>query len=353
MKQIKAVSLFANIGIGETYLKDLGIDVVVSNELLKDRTALYSHLYPETKMIQGDITNPDIFSTIISEAQKQDIDLLIATPPCQGMSIAGKMKEDDPRNTLIIKAMEAFELLQPKFMLIENVTQMLSTSILFNHSPVKIVDFIKSYTDKYGYEVSFDIFDAKDYNTPQVRKRAIIRIHKKGLTWDSPAKGSVITVKDSIGDLPSLEAGQSSGIKYHYAKSHNANHIEWMKHTPTGKTAFDNEFEFKPKKDGRIIKGFSTTYKRISWDKPAPTITMACGSISSQNNVHPGVLREDGTYSDARVLTLLELFRLTGLPDDWNIPSTVSDNTLRHYIGEAVPPKMMKALLEPILKNFK
>lgn len=353
MKKIKAVSLFANIGIGETYLKDLGIDMVVSNELLKDRTSLYSHLYPETKMIQGDITDHTVFSSIISESKKHDIDLLIATPPCQGMSIAGKMKEDDPRNTLIIKAMEAFELLLPKFMLIENVTQMLTTSILFNHQPVKIVDFIKSYTDKYGYEVSFDTFDAKDYNTPQFRKRAIIRIYKKGLEWAVPVKNPIITVQDAIGELPSLEAGEYSHIKYHYAKPHNANHIEWMRHTPTGRTAFDNDFEFKPKKDGRIIKGFSTTYKRISWDKPSPTITMACGSVSSQNNVHPGRLKEDGTYSDARVLTLLELFRLTGLPDDWNIPEKISDNTLRHYIGEAVPPKMMKALLEPILKNYK
>lgn len=353
MKKLKAVSLFANIGIGETYLKDLGIEVVVSNELLKDRTKLYSHLYPETNMVQGDITDEQVFSTVISESKKHNIDLLIATPPCQGMSIAGKMKEDDPRNSLIIKAMEAFEQIQPKFMLIENVTQMLKTSILFNGQSIKIVDFIQSYADRLQYDVSFDTFDAKDYNTPQIRKRAIIRIYKKGLQWEKPEKKPLITVSDAIGKLPSLEAGEKSNIKYHYAKQHNDNHILWLKHTPTGKTAFDNKFEFKPKKDGRVIKGFSTTYKRISWDKPAPTITMACGSVSSQNNVHPGKLKEDGTYSDARVLTLLELFRLTGLPDDWNIPENISDNTLRHYIGEAVPPKMMKALLEPILKNFK
>ena len=63
-------------------------------------------------------------------------------------------------------------------------------------------------------------------------------------------------------------------------------------------------------KNGRKIKGYNTTYKRIEWDKPAPTITMCNGGISSQNNVHPGRLQKDGTYSDARVLTLRELFIL-------------------------------------------
>ena len=49
----------------------------------------------------------------------------------------------------------------------------------------------------------------------------------------------------------------------------------------------------------------------MHWDKPAPTITMKNGSISSQNNVHPGRLLPNGTYSDARVLTVAELSILT------------------------------------------
>jgi len=72
------------------------------------------------------------------------------------------------------------------------------------------------------------------------------------------------------------------------------------------------------------------------------------GSISSQNNVHPGTKLNKGTYSDARVLTILELLRLTGLPDDWNIPDWASENFVRQVIGESFPPKFAAKLLETI-----
>jgi DNA (cytosine-5)-methyltransferase 1 len=348
---MNALSLFSNVGIGETYLKDIGINVVIANELLPERAKFYLHSHPNGEMIQGDITNKEVFNKIITSAKEKNIKLLIATPPCQGMSIAGQMKENDPRNSLIIKALEVFNILKPDYMLIENVIQMFKTSILYNGVPVKIVDFIKYQIGK-DYEAKFDIFDAADYGTPQFRKRAIVRIYKKDLVWKDPVKQSQITVRDAIGSLPSLEAGQKSNIKYHEAKSHNANHILWMKHAPTGKSAFENCDPYKPTKDGRLIKGFTTTYKRISWDKPAPTITMANGSVSSQNNVHPGNKLSDGTYSDARVLTWLELFRLTALPDTWTPPYWAKDNVVREVIGEALMPMLLKVLLSGIkIKN--
>lgn len=168
--------------------------------------------------------------------------------------------------------------------------------------------------------------------------------------WKLPiAKQKEITVFNSIGHLPSLEAGETSTIPFHNAKKHNDRHIMWMKNTPTGNTAFLNKVHYPKKETGVRITGFSTTYKRMSWDKPCPTITMANGSISSQNNVHPGRKNDDGTYSDARVLTLKEIFLLTGLPDDWTPPSFASENLIRQVIGEGVPPKLIQTLLKGIV----
>ena len=99
-------------------------------------------------------------------------------------------------------------------------------------------------------------------------------------------------------------------------------------------------------KNGRKIKGFLTTYKRIKWDAPSPTITMCNGAVSSQNNVHPGRKKKDGTYSDARVLTLLELFLLMGLPANIKFPQEVTENQIRYILGEAVPPVLLKKMLE-------
>lgn len=345
----QGLSLFANVGIAETYLKKIGFPVVLANELLSERVKFYEHLHGH-KAIAGSITDDSVYHNIITSSKELGINFILATPPCQGMSIAGQMKSDDSRNSLIIKAMQAFQDLMPEFMLIENVPQMFKTSILVNGQIINIKNYLQSIADQYNYNIQFDIFDAADYGTAQNRKRSFTRIYKKSYDWSNPVKQNLITVEQCIGDLPTLESGEESSIDYHKSSKHNENHILWMKHTPTGKTALDNIIHY-PQKENRKIKGFSTTYKRISWNKPAPTITMANGSISSQNNVHPGRLLPDGTYSDARVLTLLEIFRLTGLPSDWKPPTWAKDGLVRHVIGEAIPPKLVESIFKGLKKT--
>lgn len=343
---IKGTSLFSNVGIAETYLKRNNIDVIIANELLVERANFYKFLHPKTDVITGDITNDKIFEEIVKKSIDNNVDFLLATPPCQGMSVAGKMNEHDPRNTLIIKVVEFIKRVKPTNVIIENVPTMLKTSIIVNGQKIKIVDYIKGELDD-EYNVSFNTLNAADYGTPQVRKRAIVLLSKIG-DWKLPDKQNQITVEEAIGWLPSLESGEVSDIKYHFGSKHNERHILWMKHTPTGKSAFDNKIYYPQKEDGIKIKGFSTTYKRISWDKPSPTITMCNGGISSQNNVHPGRKRADGTYSDARVLSLKELMILTGLPNNWKVPEWASENLVRKVIGEGVPPKLIEAIVKNI-----
>lgn len=101
---MKGLSLFAGAGIGETYLDSCGIDIVVANEIVEKRANLYRALYPQCKMICGDIKEEEIFKDIINSSK--GIEFLIASPPCQGMSIAGKNRcndtmLNDDRNYLI------------------------------------------------------------------------------------------------------------------------------------------------------------------------------------------------------------------------------------------------------------
>ena len=343
---IKGTSLFSNVGIAETYLERNGIDIAVANELIPERARFYKFLHPNTDIVTGDITKDEVFDEVVKKSLDNKIEFLLATPPCQGMSVAGKMNENDPRNSLIIKAVEFIKIVKPKNVIIENVPTMLKTSILVNGERVKIVDYINSELSD-EYTISFNVLNAADYGTPQIRKRTIVLLSRIG-EWKLPIKQKQITVEEAIGHLPSLESGEKSDIKYHFGTKHNERHILWMKHTPTGCTAFDNEVFYPQKEDGTRIKGFSTTYKRMSWDKPAPTITMCNGGISSQNNVHPGRKLADGTYSDARVLSLKELMILTGLPDNWEVPDWASENLIRKVIGEGVPPR----LIEEIIKNM-
>lgn len=101
---MKALSLFANIGVAEAYLDKIGVKVVVANELIKRRADLYSKIYPNTDMVCGDITEENTYETIKKKSRDEGIDVIIATPPCQGLSRACRNRdENDSRNLLIIR----------------------------------------------------------------------------------------------------------------------------------------------------------------------------------------------------------------------------------------------------------
>lgn len=353
MSRFKGLSLFSSAGIGETYLGEY-VDMKVANELIENRSKLYKYFYPNTHMINGDITEEKIYKEILKKALDEKIDFMYATPPCQSFSKAGKQLLNDERDILFIYILKLAIVIKPKYILIENVPEFIKLNIKINDIETTVLKEMEKYLVK-DYVINYSILNTADFQTAQNRKRSIILISKKGeVVWNMPKlKYEQMTVRNIIGDLPSLKNGEKSDIHpLHYAKKHNDRHILWMKHTPTGKTAFDNEIHY-PQKDGRKIKGYRTSYKRINWDSPAPTITMANGSISSQNNVHPGREEENEegeiTYSDARVLSVYELMLLTGLKDNWNPPKWVSENLLRQIIGECVPPMLILNLIKNLV----
>ena len=347
-KRLKGISLFASAGIGETYFKDVGIDIVVANELLEKRANLYSSISPETKVVCGDITNEKIFNRIISFCPDK-VDFMLASPPCQGMSVAGKNRcqetmESDKRNYLITYVFKAINLMAPEYVLIENVPALLKLKLIYD-SEYRTVLEILEYELGSEYIIDSAVIDSSDYGVPQTRLRAIIKMHKPNTVWNWPAKREKVTVEQAIGNLPSLEAGEKSNIKWHFARKHTKENILWMKHTPTGESAFSNPVYYPQRKDGTRIKGYESSYRRIRWDAPSPTITIRNDCIASQRNVHPGRLMPDGTYSDARVLTPLELMLLNSLPADWNIPDDTPELLIRQCIGESIPPLMLKEIV--------
>ena len=354
VKKIKGISLFAGAGIGETYFKDIGINIIVANELLEKRANLYRSINPETNVICGDITEEKVFNQIMA-ACSYKTDFILASPPCQGMSIVGKNRcqktmEADKRNYLITYVIKAIKLTMPDYVLIENVPALLKLKLMYYSKYRTILEILKY---EFGNEYLIDgaIVDSSDYGVPQTRLRAIIKMHRPDASWRWPKKKKKITVEQAIGNLPSLESGEKSNIKWHFARKHSKENILWMKHTPTGKSAFSNPVYYPQKKDGTKIKGFESSYRRISWDIPAPTITIRNDCIASQRNVHPGRLLLDGTYSDARVLTPLELMLLNSLPADWDIPDDTPELLIRQCIGESIPPLMLKEIVRGILNG--
>lgn len=379
-KKIKTLSLFSNVGVAEAYYDQIGIDVKVANELEPKRAEFYSHLYPSVEMVVGDITLKSVKEEIIKRCKRTGIDLIMATPPCQGMSTAGKMAFGDPRNALICHAVEIINALNPKYIFFENVPEQLKTKILVDGKPELIPDYLhRLFNDNYNFNGEY-VVNAADYGVPQLRNRVIILMVRKdiGKKWQFPKPNKKrVTLKEAIGDLPILDPEISdmsleetlkvfphflerkeAGLKiskWFYPPSHPYRQIVSLSHTPTGMTAFDNDDEFKPrKKDGTLVKGFHNTYKRQEWDKPAYTITMYNRTIGSQNNVHPGrYIGKDAKgnplYSDARVLSIYELLIVSSLPKNWNIPDWASDHFVRAVIGEGVPPLLTKKIMQELV----
>ena len=204
---MNGLSLFSNVGIAETYLSEVGVDIVVANELLKERARFYSHIYPECEMIQGDITNSDIYRQIVETAKSKNVEFIIATPPCQGMSIAGEMNPYDERNSLVKYAVDAIVDLLPKYVLIENVVQMLETPIQYNGAEMLIPQYLLA---RLGNNYNFNneqIINAMDYGVPQQRKRAIILLTRKDMTevWHYPKPDDhIITLEEAFQGIPDL-----------------------------------------------------------------------------------------------------------------------------------------------------
>lgn len=306
-------------------------------------------------MIVGDITNPEIKNEIIATANKTKAKLLLATPPCQGLSTLGKNKVQDDyindrRNFLILEVLDIIDACNFDYILIENVPKFIEMYFPFDGGYYKLEQILKKkYSDKYEIEVR--VLNAKDYGIAQSRPRAITKLYKKNLKWGWPKEQREITLQQAIGHLPSLEAGEDSGIKWHKAKTEIPRLVLAMQYTEPGKSAINNPIYYPKKEDGTRIKGFHNTFKRMVWNQPCPARTTYSGSLSSHNNVHPGHLLPDGTYSDSRVLTLLETFIVSSIPEDIEFPNDATDNFIRTIIGEAIPPKLLKVIINKIGQN--
>lgn len=372
----KAVSLFSSAGVAETYFDKHGIEVKVASELLKERANLYSQLYPSVNMVQGDITDDSVYKKVISLSKKAGCNFLLATPPCQGMSTAGLMKEDDPRNRLILIVIKAIKELKPQYAIIENVPEILTTRIEYQGEWRLIDDILK---EELGNAYHFNerkIVNAMNYGVAQSRERCVYLLSNKrnGIKWEFPAPSAKITtMRDAIGDLPSLDPNitdipeiellrmfpdyhkkRVAGIavsQWHYPPKHKLRHVIAMMHTPEGHSAWENKVYYPTLKDGTKSKGYKNTYKRQWWDKPAYTITKYTSRIGSQENGHPGYPivnskdEEKRIWSDARTMTIFELMRLSSLPDDWNIPENTSTNVIREILGEGVPPRLLESAI--------
>lgn len=295
---MKAISLFSSAGIGDLGLCHNGIEVLVANELLNDRCSLYESNHPATKMLRGDIWT--LRNEIIMETRKalrgEELFIVYATPPCQGMSTngAGKLRaevaagnrdEEDARNRLIIPAMDIICELKPRWVLLENVPGMQYTEIRTENGRARVLDYVRHRLGK-EYDGAGEVLSCSDYGIAQVRKRLITIF-----TRDSEGKRFLLangrsffpvsersrppSLRDVLSGLPPLDAVEGKNAAPDFHPLHRVSVMTpekywWVSHTPEGETAFNNQcvnpncqFRFNPRhldlvKDGRWQSSKST-----------------------------------------------------------------------------------------------
>lgn len=364
------ISLFSSAGVGCYGFKVAGFDCVATNELIARRLQIQRYnkkcKYP-SGYIGGDITLPEIQDKILSELdfwRKKEgldkLDVLMATPPCQGMSTANYKKGNEiNRNSLVVEAIHLVKKIEPRVFIFENVRAFLTTMCVDKDDEILAIEqcIIKNLSQKYN--LYYKVVNFMDYGIPSSRPRTlVIGTLKSELNFSPlnlfPLKQDLITVKQAIGDLPSLEYGQrDDSDPYHSFRVYPPYMQEWIHELKEGETAFDNPDDRIPYKivDGKrqILKSghMGNKFCRMYWDRPAPCITTRNDQLASQSTIHP---------KDDRVLSIRELMRVMTIPSTFKwveneTQDSIDDNEtlIRQSIGEAVPT----GIILQIARNIK
>lgn len=303
---------------------------------------------PSTEVIIGDITDDDTKERVIALSRERGVNMIIGGPPCQGFSMKGKkLGLNDPRNFLFREYLNIVTALQPDIFVIENVKSLLSTSAGWFKN--EIVSSIRSL----GYEVEFGVLNAADFGVPQTRCRAIFICSKIGHVPLPVSMGSTVTVRDAIEDLSYLNSGEgefeqpysttptseyqvmmrdgSSQLYNHKASKHKDIAIEKLSLIPPekGKEFLPQEMLGKQR--------FKTTWGRLVWEQPSPTIDTRFDAASNGKNNHPFLNRAITPREAARIQSFDDSFIFLG-----------SKVQIRQQIGNAVPPLLAKAIADQI-----
>ena len=184
---IKYLSLFSGIGAFEKALKNNSIDykLVGFSEIDKYATKSYCAVHGVDESLNlGDVSKIDLDKL----KEIGDIDLITHGSPCQDFSIAGRLAGGDKgsgtRSSLMWCTVDIVEAVRPKYVVWENVKNLLSAKNRHNF------DGYLEIMDKLGYNSYYKILNAKNYGIPQNRERVFtISIRKDlGLNYEFPVE---------------------------------------------------------------------------------------------------------------------------------------------------------------------
>lgn len=377
------ISLFSCAGIGCFGFKQENFECIATNELIQRRLDIqkFNHKCKyNSGYICGDITSKETKDKLFSEVnlwKRQEnlkqVDVIIATPPCQGMSVANHKKNSKEiiRNSLVIESIKIIKVLRPKFFVFENVPAFMKTICTDEDGTDKTIE--KAIQDNLGdaYSYTYKIINFKNYGACSSRQRTIVL----GVSNDYanevspfelyPDRKEELTLRKVIGGMQSLTQMGEIDPKdiYHSFRPYPEHMRCWISSLKEGQSAFDNPNDLE--KPHQIVNGEivinkqknADKYKRQYWDKVGPCVHTRNDQLASQNTVHP---------KDDRVFSIRELMRMMTVPETfkWVEEDLKTLNALsqkekerflkkeeikiRQSLGEAVPTIIFKEIAHKI-----
>ena len=331
-KTLTYISLFSCAGVGCFGFKKAGFECIATNELIERRINVQK-FNDKCKFDSGyicdDITTEETKNKIFAEIKKWEkmgndkVDVLIATPPCQGMSVANHKKAENEiiRNSLVVESVHLVQKINPRFFIFENVAAFMKTGCTAPDGSVKAIGDVIYEELGEKYIIASRILNFKNYGSNSSRTRTVvIGVNREMAEYVSPIELYPAYVEEKslrsiIGNMPELEWGEiCSSDFYHAFRTYPERMRCWIHDLKEGECAFDNQDELKrPHKivDGKIVPNIQKNgdkYTRQYWDKVAPCIHTRNDQLASQNTVHP---KED------RVFSVRELMKIMTIPDEF------------------------------------
>ena len=395
----RAVSLFSGAGLSDLGYELAGFRLVVQVEREGDRVAVGRRNFPGSAWLACDVRGAH---AQIEEAYRAgtegELDLLVATPPCQGMSSSnpgrgrrgkGETDEKELLNKLILEVVGSAERLRPRIIVAENVRQVLTLEVDYRGRRGRVIDHLDSGLSE--YELFAGVVNVADYGIPQDRRRAVVVGVRKdegclrglragGLSpWPRATHGKQaengvarwVTIGEWLKYREYEELDSASGDRavgkhpLHYVPDYSENRDRYLQISQiagdSGGSAYENdicpECGVSPVQSGavrcdfghlmrnrpyvcsdgeyRLVRGFRSSYRRMAADEPARTITTNTSHVGSDFKIHPW---------EHRVLSVLECAELQTVPGffDWSAAMDARPRAkrylVRQLIGEAFPP---------------
>jgi DNA (cytosine-5)-methyltransferase 1 len=327
---LKFFSLFTGAGGVDCAARDLGLEIVGGLEKGDYPVYLYKQNF-----------GPDILHTDILDCDPEvlpDFDVLWASPSCQSFSASNRNRGETQEDILIAEAVaEIIKTKEPKHFILENVRGYLGRQLnLHTFQHTISFDRIRSVLDELNYNYSFEILNARDFGSPQSRKRLILRA-SQGLPvatikpTHGPATAQTFVSWQSkslsISDLTYLTDNQLDAIARYG--------IDLFKGSPEN---------FLIQRTGYGKRGPILRYR----DEPVWTLR-ASHSCDERSGFRSSITYFCAYESRAYTLSDLSLATLMGFPPNYVWGASKGRNA--YAACNAVPVELAKAVLRSVLKQ--